>query len=332
MKAKYQKKVIEITNRFGECHLEDLERDRSSNYLSFYEFFQNEIDICKGVKAKATISTYDTCLSHIKEFRTSLYFTDINYSLIEGFDRHLRRRGMRSNVIAKYHSKLRFMINQAIKKDMDIPGGNPYVKFTVKSGESRPRVFLTMQEVKRIEELKFNSDEFFLERERDGFLFSCFTALRNETNKVLSIKTFLLVDGRYHLKAKSNKTDKYINIPLNKVFPSDGDYSKPEILLYKYIQLNKDIYSTGYASKPLFGDTCNQVSNKRLKIIAKRAGINKNLTTHVGRHTFGTFMADKISLHYLQAMLQHSKISTTMKYVHLNERLVAEGLDKVKWK
>ena len=30
-----------------------------------------------------------------------------------------------------------------------------------------------------------------------------------------------------------------------------------------------------------------------------------------------TYMADKIPIHYLQAMLQHSKVTTTMKYVHL---------------
>ena len=42
-------------------------------------------------------------------------------------------------------------------------------------------------------------------------------------------------------------------------------------------------------------------------------------------------MANKVPLGVLMKLLQHSDIKTTMRYVHINEKMIKEQLIKVDW-
>jgi len=54
--------------------------------------------------------------------------------------------------------------------------------------------------------------------------------------------------------------------------------------------------------------------------VAKTAGINRNITPHVFRHSFATLLLEKdVDIKYIQAMLGHSSISTTQIYTHVNK-------------
>lgn len=58
-----------------------------------------------------------------------------------------------------------------------------------------------------------------------------------------------------------------------------------------------------------------QNMNIYIKEIAALCGINKNLSTHCGRHTFATTMLSKgVSLESVSKMLGHSDIKTTQIY------------------
>jgi len=57
--------------------------------------------------------------------------------------------------------------------------------------------------------------------------------------------------------------------------------------------------------------------------------MNKNITTHVGRHTFGTMAIDRgVHVNVLQKIMGHSSITTTMIYVHLTDRRPMEDISK----
>jgi site-specific recombinase XerD len=61
----------------------------------------------------------------------------------------------------------------------------------------------------------------------------------------------------------------------------------------------------------------NQKYNKGLKVMADVAGIQKPLTSHVGRHTFGALMiAGGVSVVSLMEMMGLTKIDTAMIYIH----------------
>ena len=63
--------------------------------------------------------------------------------------------------------------------------------------------------------------------------------------------------------------------------------------------------------------------NDYIKEIAKVAEVYKPLTNHSARHTFATVWLEKThDLAALQQLLGHSKITDTMKYVHITEKML----------
>lgn len=56
-------------------------------------------------------------------------------------------------------------------------------------------------------------------------------------------------------------------------------------------------------------------------------GIETRLHHHVGRETFATeFIRHGGTVQVLQKLLGHSKSTTTMKYVHVDENLMTEAI------
>lgn len=73
----------------------------------------------------------------------------------------------------------------------------------------------------------------------------------------------------------------------------------------------------------------NQKYNDSLKEIARVAGVDKVLTTHVGRHTFATMsLARGIKLEVLQQLMGVNKIDTLMIYVHITQAMQDKAMQK----
>ena len=57
-----------------------------------------------------------------------------------------------------------------------------------------------------------------------------------------------------------------------------------------------------------------------VKIAASLAGINKNLSAHVGRHTFGRMLAENgVDKHKAKKLLAHRDIRSTDVYYHMQD-------------
>ena len=54
--------------------------------------------------------------------------------------------------------------------------------------------------------------------------------------------------------------------------------------------------------------------NKYLKKIPEITGIEKNLSNHIARHSFGNIAGDKINPLMLQKLYRHSNLKTTINY------------------
>lgn len=69
--------------------------------------------------------------------------------------------------------------------------------------------------------------------------------------------------------------------------------------------------------KPLHSSAVQRVVKK----MARRAGIDKTVTPHVLRHTFATHLIEQgTSVLYIQKLLGHKSVKTTMLYTHVSRR------------
>lgn len=79
----------------------------------------------------------------------------------------------------------------------------------------------------------------------------------------------------------------------------------------------------------IFRHISNAKYNTYLKEVAEIAQIEKKISSHVGRHTFATISIQKgIPLPILKELMGLSSIKTLMKYVHTNQRMRDEYMEK----
>ena len=66
-----------------------------------------------------------------------------------------------------------------------------------------------------------------------------------------------------------------------------------------------------------------------LKKYTKAAGIRRNITPHMFRHSFATYLIEEgVDVSCIQQILGHSSIKTTQIYIHVAARKQAEILQQ----
>ncbi len=295
----------------------DLMKHEESNSLS--EFMTKEIEKDLRIKDKTKKDLLNT-RNRINSFNGTASLKDVDYKFIIDFDNYLRSLNYSINTIGKLHKNLKRFLNLAIKYNLISQNDYPYRNFNVER-ESTKRDALTMKEISAIENLNYSSDS-VNDHVKDMFLFACYTGLR--ISDVIRLKTTFckMSNSGWMLEFKTFKVRKMAYLPLQSLFKDCNLKSKPERILDKY-------YST--VNELVFPVIPESKINRQLKAIAIHAGITKNVTFHMGRHTFGTIMASKIPLAALQSLMQHSDIKTTMIYVNISNDIIDDNLGKVDW-
>lgn len=288
-----------------------------TNLLS--DFITNELNKDQRLKQK-TITDLLNTRNRLIEFRPEAKLQDINYKFLVDLDNYLRNKGYSINTIGKLHKNLKRFLNLAINYNLISPNDYPYRNFRV-TKESTDRESLTMDEVDALSKLQYVKGS-VNDVVKDMFLLACYTGLR--ISDVIRLKSDHCIKSPegWVLHLKTYKVGKMAYIPIHSLFNDGSNASRPETIINEYYGLHKEL---------LFPKLPESKINRHLKEIAKEAGIDKNVTFHMGRHTFGTLMASKIALPTLQILLQHSDIRTTMIYVNMSKQMVDESLGKVDW-
>ena len=258
---------------------------------------------------QGTKANYITTKSIVNEFCRKKYhgkltINEIDYIFLEKFKKYLRTerdKPNNKNTIAKRLKGLKtvylYADNQGhIEK-------NVFKGYKIEHGRHR-EVALTTDEYNKIRAIRFSKDACkSIKITRDIFMFSCETSLRY--SDAMDLQWAHIDETKSEILKVQIKTEREVFIPISKIAKG---------ILLKYKVMHKD--SRGY----VFPRVENQVMNRQLKAIAKMVGIDKNLTTHVARHSFGTRMGATgiVSAFTLSKLMGHSDIGMTQRYVNLS--------------
>lgn len=268
--------------------------------------------------AQATYTRYETTMKHIKEYMQTKYkvsdllLTDLDYDFIRGFEIYMKTtRKCSHNTTMKYIKMFKVITNYAVKNDW--LAKDPFKLFECKI-EKIERGFLTEDEIKAIQEKEFVSER--LDNVRNIFVFSIFTGLAYvDVAKLTKSNIITGVDGKLWISIPRTKTNVTTTVPL----------LPPAIkILEKY---------KGHPITEIKGTLLpvptNQKVNEYLKEIGSLCNIDKNLTFHLARHSFGTtiMIGNKVSSEALKPQMGHTDIKTTQIYSHQDEYKIAKEVE-----
>lgn len=268
-----------------------------------------------------THASYVTTFNKLSEFGKIVHFRDINQRNIRAFHEWLHaytwtergrynkpvKRQYTQASIYKITSNLSLFISDAVVDGYLTE--NPYVtkKMNEGKGETRIEQYLTADEVALIEKLVLPNRT--LTEARDLFLLQCYTGLGYAD---LMSHDFIAVKDTEGMQLCSGHRQK---TGVKYAFVIDD---KARELLRAY---NYDI-----PKMP------NQKYNLRLKIVGEAAGIDKNLTTHVGRRTAGSIWLNSgIPIEVVSRCLGHSSIAMTQRaYAQILDDTILQAFEKLK--
>ena len=255
-------------------------------------------------------------INTLERFGRIRSFQDLTTANITLFDQWLQQQHRKDDpqqpaYTAAYrhniHTNIHRYISDAIR--LNIITDDPYQRFQIPHGHSKPRLFLSEAQVQQI--AAFKADDVrskcqILEASRDLFLIQCFTGMSfadimsvnwQATRESLTITTT-------RIKTRTQYTIKFLP-PVIRILES-YDFNPPRLT-----------YS-GYS--------------RALKFIARAVGLNVPITSHTGRHTFATTfgLRSGVPIEILSKMLGHTNISTTQIYAKILPDQVLEAFDQIK--
>lgn len=317
------------------------EKNEIKAIVSFFEYYQNYIDLRKPILAKSTIKSYQNSLNQLKKYcqkalkKNRLEWINIDTTFAIEYQGFLYEKGHAYNYVAKQFNVLR-----GVLKDAD--ENNELIK--VNPAYKNKRFRLTYQEVHNVA-LDFDKLKKMyyanlsgltpLHSEiRDRFVVACLTALRfGDSNRVNSKHISEIDDengGKYKVfKILTGKTGAYVMIPLHdfvlEIIQKYGgnlpDGSVGQVAnrylkeIAKVAELTEDVVS--YKS----------IGGKKVECIVP---FNEMITNHTARRTFASiaFYEWGISAADIMPITGHKTESEFFKYVKASSQRSALNMLK----
>ena len=325
--------IIELQSNQKEFSSKQIKKEivKPFNELSFNSVSKKYLSELKANNKLTRLSSDKPRINHVINFSGSdnLSFKEINEDFLRDFITYLKikrknsPRSITNNLIV-----IRTLFNRAIRQGIVDSKLYPFGKgkIRIKFPET-DKVGLSVDEVKNIESLSNLTEQEF--HTRNVWLFSFYLAGMLVAD-VLKIKWSDIYDDRLHYRM--NKNEKLLSLKLpTKVLPiietykiqksDENDFLFPELKKANQKNANDILAKT---------KTANKKFNKYLENIAEKAGVNKKLTMHIARHTFGNISGDKIPIQMLQKLYRHSSVTTTINYQsNFMHKDADDAIDKV---
>lgn len=269
---------------------------------------------------QSTVVNYETTKSIVVDFcrrkyKRELTVNEIDFSFLEKFKKYLRTERERANcknTIAK-----RFKILRSVYFYADNQGyieKNAFKGYKIEHGKPR-EVALSEDEYDRMRNVRLPDGACTsMKITKDIFVFCCETGLRYSDAMDLCWEHYN--EERNAIMKEQVKTERPVFIPVS-------NQAKAIMIMYK--NRHEDLKGC------VFPKIDNQVMNRNLKEIAKIAKINKNVTTHTARHTFGTRLGATgfVSAFAISELMGHSDIGMTQRYINFSNEDMSNTMARV---
>lgn len=283
-------------------------------------FRQHNEDYAKQVgKIKSQRSYWKYCIvyKHLSEFIKQRYkvsdiaLKELTPAFITDFELFLRtEKNHCTNTVWSYMMPFRSIIFMSINNGW--LQRDPFYAYSITKEETK-RGFLSKEEIKQMIDMTFKKKEY--ELIRDLFIFCTFTGLtfidmKNLTKDNLQVS----FDNHLWIKTERQKTGVESNIRLLDI---------PLQIINKY-----EGTAEGNLLLPV---PCYANCKYGLKVIAKKCGINKNVTWHMSRHTYATTicLSNDVPIETLSKMLGHRSIKTTQIYAKITGEKISRDMEQL---
>lgn len=275
--------------------------EKSNHSDSFIDFVRTRTEDRADLE-ESTRKQHRTLLQSLEKFGKINYMDDLTKADITLYDEFLHQQGISQPTVYNYHKRLKRYLHEAMK--FGLLDAGPYIGLHFERGKFEKRKYLTEEELKMIRTCKINMPS--IDRVRDLFLFQCYTGLAYADFEKFDFgKDVEEKNGKYIVADRRKKTNEDYKIVL----------LTPAIEILKKYDYKLPVIS-------------NQQYNIMLKVVAQYAGIDKNITTHMGRHTFAVFALNNgVSIEIVSKMLGHTNIRTTQIYAKVLNSEVEKGFD-----
>ena len=264
------------------------------DFLKFFEEFYNK---------KYSDTNYRISYDHFRRFykKDKLDINKINYAFCDRFKDYLLSLNIKRYTAQHYFAAFKATLNYAIKRE--IIESNPAKYINIKY-ERKSIERLTEIDLKNLKKTncKYNDLKY-------GFLFACFTGLR--FSDINNLEFSDIESDRIRVMVK--KTLNEVEIPLNRTALGIFNHQRT---------IRKDNY--------VFHIPTGGKTSVRLKKWVADAEIEKDISFHVSRHTFGCLLVERdVSLFTVKKLMGHKTVDTTLKYVNKANVKSKEAIDKL---
>lgn len=269
---------------------------------SFLDFIKRRVSERTDLR-KGTLNTHATLINSLEEFGRIVYFSDITTANIMYYDDFLHKKYNKQTTVHGYHKRLKRYINEAIK--YELLKDNPYNRLKFDRGKSEGIKYLTIDQIKQIQNLEITSES--ISKVRDLFVFQCFTGLSYADLSKFDFCRVIKKGSNFFIRDIRIKTEEEYFLMLLKPAMEilrKYDFKLPIISNYQY--------------------------NLRLKVVQEIARIKQSLHSHMARHSFAVMALNMgVSIENLAKMMGHTDIKTTQIYAKVLNKSVQEEFEKM---
>lgn len=326
LKVKYQNEVLKEETLDTTISTKLLKKRITGNNDT--DFFVVAREVIKSYEANNKTRTYNKSRSIIQKLKVflgsdKLPIEEITTTFLSKYEFYLK--STLKNKINTVNKDLRFIrrvFNEAYRRDLVTMDKNPFLKYKLIT-EKTTKVYLTETEIESLWDLDLLKGSRH-DLHRDMFLFSCYTGgLR--VSDVLLLQWANYNGTHVTLYIQKTNTPLSIKIPLRglEVIKKYEEANKSSPFIFPMLNPQIDLKNQAAVNRNISSSTA--FINKNLKILAKKAGIEKNISFHCARHTWATLALKKgISIDKVSKLMGHAAIKETQIYA----KLVNEELDK----